>query len=248
MRSFCGPKDRAKDSARAGKCRARIARLSPEKITRGACLNQTGNRHSWGEPIDTLRLSPFHERVKPCVRAIALSLSLIANAFAVDHATVLPKVNALPTALSNDFEFRKTKIYMLTDQPVKIEKVKGRTVTKVTRNAAGQDPSITFERQYRLFGATTALDRRQRTGEYFDFFWHAKRHANITVRLEYRQEKLRAFLQARELSYPRVHGSQKTEFAIIGDDYLDQGRVIAWRCVLIENGRTVAQNRSYLWE
>ena len=31
-------------------------------------------------------------------------------------------------------------------------------------------------------------------------------------------------------------------------DYLNDGRVISWRCLLIENGRIVAENRSYLWE
>ena len=91
-------------------------------------------------------------------------------------------------------------------------------------------------------------DQRQRFGNYFDFFWRAKRPANVTVRLEYRQEKLRSFVQAREMSYPHAQGQQKTEFAIIGDDYLNDGRVISWRCLLIENGRIVAENRSYLVE
>jgi len=72
--------------------------------------------------------------------------------------------------------------------------------------------------------------------------------ANVTVRLEYRQEKLRSFVQAREISYANATGNYKTEFAIIGDDYFQDGRVIAWRCLLIENGHIVAENRSYLWE
>jgi len=68
------------------------------------------------------------------------------------------------------------------------------------------------------------------------------------VRLEYRQEKLHEFVQAQEVSYANVHGNHKTEFKVIGDDYFDDGRVTAWRCVLIENGRIVAENRSYLWK
>ena len=107
---------------------------------------------------------------------------------------------------------------------------------------------MNFERTYRLHGAITAADQRQRFGNYFDFFWRVKRPANVTVRLEYRQEKLRSFVQAREVSYPNAKGNHKTEFAIIGDDYLNDGRVITWRCLLIENGRIVAENRSYLWE
>jgi hypothetical protein len=68
------------------------------------------------------------------------------------------------------------------------------------------------------------------------------------VRLEYRQDKLRSFVQAREVTYKNVKGNHKTEFAVIGDDYANDGRVIAWRCLLIENGKIVAQNLSYLWE
>ncbi|MEP6709199.1 MAG: hypothetical protein ABJB32_03590 [Verrucomicrobiota bacterium] len=145
---------------------------------------------------------------------------------------LLAKANALPLALSDDFEFRKTKLTDLGSPPV----------------AGRQDESIAFERAYRMFGAITQLDRQQRTGNYFDFFWRAKRTANITVRLEYRQEKLRSFVQAREISYSNARGHYKTEFAIVGDDYADDGRVIAWRALLIENGRIVALNRSFLWE
>jgi hypothetical protein len=105
-----------------------------------------------------------------------------------------------------------------------------------------------FERQYRLFGAVTKLDRRERYGNYFDFFWRAKRPADLAVRFEYRQEKLHAHVQAQEVSYAHARGNHKTEFKVVGDDYFDDGRVIAWRCLLIENGKIVAENRSYLWE
>ena len=96
--------------------------------------------------------------------------------------------------------------------------------------------------------AVTAFDQRQRYGNYFDFFWRAKRPSDVTVRLEYRQEKLHEHVQAQEISYRNARGTRKTEFKVIGDDYFDDGRVIAWRCLLIENGRIVAQNRSFMWE
>jgi hypothetical protein len=163
---------------------------------------------------------------------------------AAPEARVLPKANALPLALSDDFQFRKTKIYFLDPAGLTSGTVRSSRRTPGTT----QDASISFERQYRLFGAITGLDQRQRFGDYYDFFWRAKRPANITVRFEYRQEKLRSFVQAREVSYPETHGTVKTEFAIVGDDYFDDGRVIAWRCLLIENGRIVGLTRSYMWE
>jgi hypothetical protein len=168
---------------------------------------------------------------------------------------VLAKVTPVPIALSDDFEFRKTKLYYLSELGAK---AKSQQTTKLSGKTSGgssgqsssvnQDSSIAFERSYRMFGALTKLDQRQRYGNYFDFFWRVKRPADVTVRLEYRQEKLHDFVQAQEVAYTNVHGNHKTEFKVVGDDYFDDGRVTAWRCLLIEDGRVVAVNRSYLWE
>ena len=111
-----------------------------------------------------------------------------------------------------------------------------------------QEASITFERQYRLFGAVTGLDRRERYGDYFDFFWRAKRPADLTVRFEYRQQKLHAHLEAQEISYQNARGTCRSEFRVIGDDYTDNGGVTSWRCLLVEHGRVVAETHSYLWD
>jgi hypothetical protein len=175
---------------------------------------------------------------------------------AAEEPKVLAKVKPLPVALDRDFEFRKTKLYFLNDKPLtqkgprtsSSKSGKLGSTTPSSKSATIQDASITFERQYRLFGAVTGLDQHQRFGDYFDFFWRAKRAADLTVRLEYRQEKLHSFVQAQEISYPNARGNHKTEFKVVGDDYFDDGRVIAWRCLLIENGRIVAENRSYMWE
>jgi hypothetical protein len=166
------------------------------------------------------------------------------NALAADAAKVLAKVNPLPVALNDDFQFRKTKLFYLSEAPKKARK----SALSSSQNAGIAEASMNFERTYRMYGAITAADQHQRFGNYFDFFWRTKRPASVTVRLEYRQEKLRSFVQAREISYDNVKGNQKTAFAVIGDDYFNDGRVISWRCLLIENGRIVAENRSYLWE
>ena len=173
-----------------------------------------------------------------------------ANLLAAPQAKILRKVDPLPVALSDDFQFRKTKLFELTVSPPKVRKSISQSVSTNPDNptAGIAAASLGFERTYRLYGAITNADRNQRYGNYMDFFWRVKRLANITIRLEYRQEKLRSFIQAREISYPNAKGNNKTEFTIIGDDYLQDGRVTAWRCLLIENGKIVAENRSYLWE
>jgi hypothetical protein len=168
---------------------------------------------------------------------------------------VLSTVRALPVALDPDFQFRKEKLFLMTERAPTTAKEKvtkngtqSQTAASAKSTAVVQEASITFERQYRLFGAVSKLDQHQRFGNYFDFFWRSKRPADVTVRLEYRQEKLHAHIQAQEVSCPNARGNQKTAFKVVGDDYFDGGRVLAWRCCLIENGQVVAETHSFLWE
>src|SRR5215212_1904912 len=183
--------------------------------------------------------------------AMMLIGNVAAAAHSADQAVVLSKVTPLPKAIDPDFQFRKTKLFLMTEdapQTKQNSKSKARSgdFTSSKSATAAQAASITFERQYRLFGAVTRLDQHQRFGNYFDFFWRANRPADVIVRLEYRQEKLHAHVQAQELSYSDVRGSQKTAFKVVGDDYFDGGRVLAWRCLLISGGKIVAENRSFL--
>src|SRR5437763_13516956 len=185
-----------------------------------------------------------------------LSIVSVFGRGALEEPKVIEKVTPLPVALDPNFEFRKTKLVFLSEKGLQSKdrargstsKVGAKSNSQGEKTSTVQDAPITFERQYRLFGAVTALDQRQRFGDYFDFFWRAKRPSDVTVRLEYRQEKLHEHVQAQEITYKNVRGTHKTEFKVIGDDYLDDGRVIAWRCLLIENGRVVAENHSYMWE
>ena len=234
----------------------RIPRIEPDLFVGqiNAALvtnfNHTANLLSVSS-FDRVSLLPFHYGVKSTAVAI-LALVCGANLWAAPPVKILTKVNPLPVALSDDFQFRKTKLFELTVNPPKAKKSFSQALS------ASQNPnnptigiaeaSLGFERTYRLHGAISQADKNQRYGHYFDFFWRVKRPANVTVRLEYRQDKLRSFVQAREISYQNASGNMKTEFTIIGDDYLQDGRVTAWRCLLIENGRIVAENRSYLWE
>ena len=174
-----------------------------------------------------------------------------------EEPKIVEKITPFPVALDKNFGFRKTKLFFLSEKaPTASERTRQTTSTiggksgtsPGQKTATLQDAPITFERQYRLFGAVTALDQRQRFGNYFDFFWRVKRSSDVTVRLEYRQEKLHEHVQAQEVTYRNVRGTHKTEFKVIGDDYLDDGRVIAWRCLLITNGHIVAENRSFMWE
>ena len=190
--------------------------------------------------------------------SVLACLAIVASSKAARYRvepTVVEKVTPLPVALDKNFEFRKTKLFYLSEKALpagaggRTDKgaLNKKSSSQGTKTTTAQDVPITFERQYRMFGAVTGLDQRQRFGNYFDFFWRSKHPSDVTVRLEYRQEKLHEHVQAQEISYRNVRGTQKTEFKVIGDDYFDDGRVIAWRCLLIENGRIVAETRSFMW-
>ncbi len=185
-----------------------------------------------------------------------LSIVSVFGRGALEEPRVIEKVTPLPVALDPDFEFRKTKLFFMNEKGLKpnerahdsSNKVGGKSNTPNQKTSVLQDAPLVFERQYRLYGAVTGIDQRQRFGNYFDFFWRGKRPSDVTVRLEYRQEKLHEHVQAQEITYRNARGTNRTEFKVIGDDYVDDGRVIAWRCLLIVNGRIVAENRSFLWE
>jgi hypothetical protein len=157
---------------------------------------------------------------------------LLASCAAPPKPVELATAPVLPLALDSDFEFRKVKRFL--NQP---------EIFQETLNEA-----INYERSRVNFGALSADERQQRQGTYFDFFWRAKRPANLTVRLEYRQAKLGNAVRAQEVAYEQAKGSVKTSFAVIGDNYLWDGPVTAWRCLLIENNRIVAFTQSYLWK
>ncbi|MEX1009901.1 MAG: hypothetical protein WEC72_01020 [Chthoniobacterales bacterium] len=157
---------------------------------------------------------------------------LLASCAAPPKPVELATAPVLPLALDPDFEFRKVKRFL--NQPELFEETLNET--------------INYDRRRVNFGALSADERRQREGTYFDIFWRAKRPANLTVRLEYRQAKLGNAVRAQEVAYEQARGSVKTSFAVIGDNYLWDGPVTAWRCLLIENNRIVAFTQSYLWQ
>ena len=110
-------------------------------------------------------------------------------------------------------------------------------------------PWLRIEQDRRYFGAINAFERRQRDGHAYTVHWKAKPlvPGGVTVRFEYRQQRLGSHVQAQEVQYAKVSGRQRTEFTVQGDDYHQDGPVTAWRILLIEQGRIVGLQQSFLW-
>lgn len=227
--------------------RFRIPRIEPEIVLRQ--MNATMITHLnhlliyARNALPVALTPPEAARLLGAMKFCLAFLLLVAGiARAADDYRQLTEVKRLPVALDRDYQFRKTKIFFLGDMPGQ----KNRRVASVA-GGVQRDPAIGFEGSYRLFGAVTQLDRLRRWGHYFDFFWRSKKPGPVTVRLEYQQEKLRSFTQAREVDYANARGHHKTSFTILGEDFFSDGRVLSWRCLLIANGKVVAEDRSFLW-
>ena len=167
------------------------------------------------------------------------SLAAATASFGADGRTVvvedvshtIDKATVLPLALDDTIQFRK-QIIQLNDPRL---------------YKPSFDSMIQFERSRPYYGAINSYERRARWGHYFVFLWRATRKADLTLRFEFRQQELGAYVQAKELNYKDAKGSYRSEYDIIGDRYVEDGKVNGWRALLIENGKIVALTQSFLW-
>jgi hypothetical protein len=152
---------------------------------------------------------------------------------AVRKPAPAPSSGTLPLALDDAFEVEK--VFSVLIDPV----VNGRVDT----------PWMQIEQGRRYYGAINAFERRQREGHAYTVHWRAKTPVpgELTVRFEYRQQRLGSHVQTQEVQFSKVSGRQRTEFTVQGDDYHQDGAVTAWRILLIEQGRVVGLQQSFLW-
>ncbi|MGZ4988914.1 MAG: hypothetical protein ACXWBP_12770, partial [Limisphaerales bacterium] len=86
-----------------------------------------------------------------------LTLSALGKG-AREEPKVIEKVTPLPVVLDKDFEFRKTKLFFLSEQAPKASERAHQTTSTLgaksnspnQKTATLQDAPIVFERQYRL--------------------------------------------------------------------------------------------------
>ena len=100
------------------------------------------------------------------------------------------------------------------------------------------------EVQRLLHGAVTVEERRQKIGQYYHVIWQQPEGAVEPVDFVFE------YLQAASGSKVKriVHkASLDTYFTITGNDYRKNGRVLAWKVSVRQDGNTVASKQSYMW-
>jgi len=163
---------------------------------------------------------------------LCLALAVAGCSTPEEPANRLEKANVLPLALDDSYQIRK--IQQNTYDNTKIQ-------------PASMSEAANFERMRTYWGAIDVNEYAQRNGNYYNFFWRAKDTSDVTVRFEYRQAGLSNYVLAKERYYPGVRGSRKSSFEVTGDEFLESGRVTAWRVLLIVDGKIVALRQSYMW-
>ena len=95
---------------------------------------------------------------------LVLSSLATANVMAGSAVKILSKVDPLPVALNDDFQFRKTKLFYLNENPPKSKKSLSSSLSTNPNNptAGIAEASIGFERTYRMYGAISNAERNQR--------------------------------------------------------------------------------------
>lgn len=113
----------------------------------------------------------------------------------------------------------------------------------------GDDPMIRGERMRRMHGAISVAEQGERLGYYYTVLWDDSAGSGPgEVVFEFQQGATGSRVKRMTHKIPAGEGAGKAEFAVIGEDYRKGGRVLAWRCRLIRDGREVASRQSYLWQ
>lgn len=116
---------------------------------------------------------------------------------------------------------------------------------------SGEDPMVQMEKQRRLRGAVSMEERRQRLGQYYTLIWSDPAGAGsgpVEVLFEYRQGRTGSEIKRMSELYPASVAEGVVEFAVVGDNYFDNGKVLAWRASVSRGGREIAAKQSFLWE
>lgn len=116
---------------------------------------------------------------------------------------------------------------------------------------AVEDPMVRGEKQRRLYGAVSMAERATRLGAYYTLLWDIPPEApagEVEVRFEFQQGATASLVKHMVKRFPASQTSGKVEFAIIGKDYIKNGRVLAWKASLSRGGRVIATKKSHLWQ
>ena len=104
------------------------------------------------------------------------------------------------------------------------------------------------EVQRLLHGAVTVEERRQKIGQYYQVIWNqpGQTSSSMEVVFEYLQAGSGSTVKRLVQSAP-FHDRLDAYFSIVGNDYRQNGRVLAWKVTVKDGGKTLDSKQSYMW-
>ena len=117
--------------------------------------------------------------------------------------------------------------------------------------ATADEPLVKMEKLRRLHGAVSMAERREKLGQYYTLIWNlpaAETTGPIKVMFQYQQGASASFVKQMVRSFSASQTKGTAEFAVIGADYFQGGKVLAWKATLQRGGKVIASRQSYLWQ
>lgn len=114
--------------------------------------------------------------------------------------------------------------------------------------AVESDPMVQNAKMRRLYGAVSVEERKQRLGQYYTVLWNADAGLDKEIIFQYQQGKSGSRIKRMTRTVPAGTPEGSQEFAVIGDDYFDNGRVLAWKMTLKAGGEVISTKQSYMWK
>jgi uncharacterized protein YcfL len=147
---------------------------------------------------------------------------------------LLPLLAVLLAACAGPPETLVVKQYVLRDQ----------------ERSDSDEPMVRMEKSRRLHGAVSMAERRQRLGQYYTLLWQdpdGVGRGDVEVLFQYQQGASASRIKVMKKTFPAGAAEGTADFAVIGDDYFNNGKVLSWRASVTRGGRELASRQSYLW-
>lgn len=117
--------------------------------------------------------------------------------------------------------------------------------------SSGDEPMVRMEKERRLRGAVSMEERKEKLGQYYTMIWSDPAGAGqgeVEVVFQYQQGATASLVKRMVKKFPASAPEGTAEFAVVGEDYFKNGKVLAWKATLQRGKREIASRQSYLWQ
>jgi uncharacterized protein YcfL len=123
-------------------------------------------------------------------------------------------------------------------------------VLRDQERSQSDEPMVRMEKSRRLHGAVSMEERGQRLGQYYTVLWSDPAGAgegDVEVVFQYQQGGTGSRVKVMTKSFPPEAKRGVADFAVTGDEYFKNGKVLTWKASVSRGGREIAARQSYLW-